>query len=189
MDTDEQLLKRIKAGDREGLAQIYLRYLPTEWRYIYAQLRGDDQACRDVVSETFLAAIHQLVDGNVSIASVGGWLTGVARHKVADHRRLVAKEIRTPQPDNSSDENDPAVEIEAKDTRWLVGQVMDQLDESDRVVLEWKYIDELSVREIAQRLNRSEKAIEAALYRARNAFRILFDNLCSPRGRRTEEIL
>ncbi len=37
--------------------------------------------------------------------------------------------------------------------------------------LEWKYIDGLSVREIAERLTLSEKAAESVLTRARESFR------------------
>jgi DNA-directed RNA polymerase specialized sigma24 family protein len=42
-------------------------------------------------------------------------------------------------------------------------------------VLEWKYLDALRVREIAERLGDSEKAIETVLYRARREFRRLFE--------------
>jgi DNA-directed RNA polymerase specialized sigma24 family protein len=43
--------------------------------------------------------------------------------------------------------------------------------------LEWKYIDGLSVREMADRLGRTEKAVESVLFRARAAFRTLFERI------------
>jgi RNA polymerase sigma-70 factor, ECF subfamily len=70
---------------------------------------------------------------------------------------------------------------------WLPGESIDLLEESElraevlcilesieveeRLVLEWMYLDEISVREIASRLGRSDKAIESVLFRARNSFR------------------
>ena len=45
------------------------------------------------------------------------------------------------------------------------------LDDLQRIAMEWKYIDGLTVREIAEQLGRAEKAIEGILYRARTAFR------------------
>jgi DNA-directed RNA polymerase specialized sigma24 family protein len=42
-------------------------------------------------------------------------------------------------------------------------------------MLEWKYLDGLRVREIAQRLGETEKAVETVLYRARIEFRRLFE--------------
>jgi RNA polymerase sigma factor (sigma-70 family) len=61
------------------------------------------------------------------------------------------------------------------ETREAVLSVLAQLPERQRTVLEWKYFDSLGVREIAQRLGDTEKAVEAVLYRARREFRRLFD--------------
>ena len=54
---------------------------------------------------------------------------------------------------------------------------MDRLDPMERVALEWKYLDGLSVREIAGRIARTEKAAEDILRRARAAFRSEFERL------------
>ena len=51
---------------------------------------------------------------------------------------------------------------------------MAQLVDEERLVLEWKYVDEMAVKEIAVRLGRTEKAVENLLYRARKSFRAAF---------------
>jgi hypothetical protein len=48
---------------------------------------------------------------------------------------------------------------------------MDDLPEPYRLVLEWKYVDRLSVQEIAVRMTLTEKAVESILFRARREFR------------------
>ncbi len=48
---------------------------------------------------------------------------------------------------------------------------MDELSDQQRMALEWKYVERLSVREIAERLDTSEKAAESILFRARKEFR------------------
>jgi RNA polymerase sigma factor (sigma-70 family) len=180
LDSDRQLLHRIKAGDRAALSVLYDRYLPSVWRYVYSQLQGDDQACRDVVSETFLAAIRNLTRGNAPVDSVGGWLIGIARHKLTDSRRLAMKQVDIAPLDVASVEHDPVTALEAADTRRVLGRVMEQMDAAERTVLEWKYIEELSVRDIARRLNRTCKVVEATLYRARNSFRALYEKAREP---------
>ena len=55
-------------------------------------------------------------------------------------------------------------------------QALDSLSERQRIVLEWKYLESLPVREMAERLGETEKAVEAVLYRARREFRRLFDS-------------
>jgi RNA polymerase sigma-70 factor (ECF subfamily) len=52
-----------------------------------------------------------------------------------------------------------------------VADVLDAMPLDQRQVLEWKYFDRCSVSEIAQRLGRTEKSVEAILYRARITFR------------------
>ena len=48
---------------------------------------------------------------------------------------------------------------------------MDGLPENYRLALEWKYIDKLSVKVIATRLDTTEKSAESILFRARQALR------------------
>jgi RNA polymerase sigma factor (sigma-70 family) len=69
----------------------------------------------------------------------------------------------------------PSAPLEVEETRSEVLRVLDELPDRQRVVLEWKYLDALRVREIAERLGDSEKAIETVLYRARREFRRLFE--------------
>ncbi|HUU09262.1 MAG TPA: sigma-70 family RNA polymerase sigma factor [Phycisphaerae bacterium] len=73
------------------------------------------------------------------------------------------------------DADGPAAPLEAAETRAQVAAVMDGLPDDQRQAMEWKYMDDLSVREIARRLGRTEKAAETVLYRARNAFREAFE--------------
>ena len=55
----------------------------------------------------------------------------------------------------------------------LVQRILDHLPVRYGRALEWKYLDEIPVREIAARLGLSEKAAESLLTRARAAFRTL----------------
>ena len=70
---------------------------------------------------------------------------------------------------------DPASPLETEETRACVAAILEHLADEERLALEWKYVDGLAVREIARRMGRSEKAVEAILYRARNAFRDAFE--------------
>ena len=65
--------------------------------------------------------------------------------------------------------------VEQRELASLVQRVLDHLPAHYGSVLEWKYLDELPVRDIASRLNLSEKAAESLLTRARAAFRDAVD--------------
>ena len=165
MPTDQELISRIFEGDSVAVAELYQRYAPVVWRYVLARMGRDTHAGQDVLSETFLAAIRALNSGAAG-ENVAGWLTGIARNKLADWHRQ--------RGEAASREAELASE-EATSPGSVVADVLEGMSPEERVVLEWKYLDRCTVREIAQRLGRTEKAVEALLYRARNAFRTAYE--------------
>jgi RNA polymerase sigma-70 factor (ECF subfamily) len=165
---DAELLRLVQTRDRAALETLYRRCLPSVWRYVYARIGGDPHAAEDVVSETFLAAVRSAATFEPESGTVTGWLIGIARHKLADRRRSAQLAERAAA---SHEPKEEAAPLEAVDAREQVLVTLERLDDEERQVLEWKYLDELSVAEIAQRLGRTEKAVEALLYRARRSFR------------------
>jgi len=67
--------------------------------------------------------------------------------------------------------------MDASETRRAVGEAMAGIDDMHRIALEWKYIEGLTVREMAGRLGCTEKAVEAILYRARAAFKAQYKRM------------
>lgn len=185
--TDADLIRAVQAGNETALQTLYERYLPSVWRYAFAQLAGHTSAAEDVVSETFLAAVRQVGRLKPEGGSLGGWLIGIARHKIGDIRRRRGR-VKTGVPAETvakeDGSHDPAASLETAETRAQVAAVMDALPDDQRLALEWKYLDALSVREIARRMGRTEKAAETLLYRARNAFREAFEH-AGARGTQT----
>lgn len=142
------------------MAELYGRYSPILWRYVYARVR-DEHASQDILSETFMAAIRSLNKG-VAAENILGWLIGIAKNKIADSFRR--------RKDSSELQTDPIMQGSPL-TSTAVADVLEGMPIDQRQVLEWKYFDRCSVCEIAQRTGRTEKSVEALLYRARITFR------------------
>jgi len=188
---DSELIRAAQARELWALEQVYYRYLPTVWRYVYWRTGGRRQATEDIVSETFLAAIRQLARLDPQGGSLAAWLTGIARHKLGDYRREQRRAGGSADSDQlvevmATSTLDTSQIVEAAETRKLVIEVMNQLPDEHRLVLEWKYLDRLAVAEIGGRLGRTPKAVESMLYRARRSFRSLFA-LARGQGRMTPE--
>ncbi len=175
---DGDLIRAIQGGDRESLTMLYRQHVRAVWRYVHAHLSWDDQATEDVVSETFLAAVRTVQTFDPQRGTASGWLLGIARNKLRDHFRKAGRAAGD-EPlaagaavDATSDGPDGGlITAEARDA---VIRTLNTLGDEERLALEWKYLESLSVREIAERLGRTEKAAEAILYRARVAFRRVY---------------
>jgi len=172
--TDADLIRGAQNGDRSALQTLYERYLPTVWRYAYAHGEGRRDAVEDVVSETFLALVRQIQTLHPKGGALGGWLITVARRKICDARRR-----RRAQPAGAAVAVvDSAMPVETSlEQREFVARVLDGMNEDERLALEWKYVEMLSVRKIAKRLGRTEKGVESLLFRARRSFRESVDRL------------
>lgn len=165
MLTDQELISRIREGNSDAVAELYQRYAPMIWRYVIARMQQDTHAGQDVMSETFLAAIRSLKNGSTT-ENFAAWLTGIAKHKIVDWFRKCEK--------TSAMVNEQATQ-EISSESIMVADVLDAMPDEERIILEWKYLDRCTVREIAERLGQTEKSVEAMLYRARNAFRTHYE--------------
>jgi RNA polymerase sigma-70 factor (ECF subfamily) len=192
--TDADLLCAARGGNAEAWRTLYQRYLPAVWRQAYA-LVDDVHTAEDVTSETMIALLQGIDRLETDAPKISGWLRAVVRCKVADHHRKHFR-FRNKLPlaasasEASTGDANPAEPLEIEETRAQVLQVLDGLSDRQRIVLEWKYLDALRVREIADRLGETEKAVETVLYRARREFRRLFesDGSCQRRAGLPREI-
>ncbi len=174
---DGDLIRAVQAGDRGSLTILYQRYVRGVWRYVHTHLSRDREATDDLVSETFLAAIRTIKTFDPQLGSVYGWLLGIARNKLRDHLRRAHRVVGDPTETNAvadAGSRGPDEGLITAETRDTVIRTLDTLDDDERLALEWKYVESLSVREIAERLGRTEKAVEAILYRARVSFRTIY---------------
>lgn len=177
--TDAELLRAARNHDAEAWKTLYARYLPLAWRYAYTQV-NDVHLAEDVVSETMLAFLKNIHQIESEAAHIAGWLRSVVRNKVADHHRQSFRiKDRLEKIGHAQGcecvSATPEVALETAETRTQVLGILEQMPPKQRLVLELKYSEGMRVRDIAERLNETEKGIEAALYRARREFRRCFE--------------
>jgi RNA polymerase sigma-70 factor (ECF subfamily) len=152
------------------LLAMYDRALPQVYGYLRVRV-GSDTIAEDITAETFLAAV-QAIERNAVPDLTVAWLIGVARHKLVDHWRRQAREARNlrlvPGEEAEPDGVDERFE------RARTHEVLEELGPHHRAALTLRYLDGLSVPEVANHLDRTVHATEALLVRARNAFRAAY---------------
>jgi RNA polymerase sigma-70 factor (ECF subfamily) len=131
-----------------------------------------DSIVQEIVQETFINCLQtiNLFKGQSSLLT---WMQSVLRHEIADYyRKLYAKRIIRTTP-----LADLLLEVDTRDaagTAEAVTAVLHQMLGKNRELLLRKYVDQLSVKEIAKQLGASNKAVESDLFRARQEFKALW---------------
>lgn len=173
MNTAE-LVDGLRNQDPLAAQRLHECLVPSIWRFVFFRVNQDTHLAEDIVAETVLALVSAAAAGN-SIENPGAWLRAVAQRRIHDHFRAAARVQhlvqQVQQQTDSVDRQDPVAKHDQKLQRESVRQAMDELSETYRLVLEWKYVDRLSVRVIAERLETTEKSVESILFRARGALR------------------
>lgn len=154
------------------LLALYDRALPEVFGYLLPRC-GSTSVAEDLASETFLAAVAAVRDRKVPKLTTA-WLVGVARHKLVDHWRGQERESRRLQ----AVANDTVTVDDPWDARLDSGrahEVLAELGAHHRAALTLRYLDGLTVPEVAACLDRTLHATEALLVRARRAFRHAYE--------------
>jgi RNA polymerase sigma-70 factor (ECF subfamily) len=162
------------------LLTIYDRALPQVYGYLLPRC-GSGPVAEDLTAETFLAAVSSIERGTVSEVTTA-WLVGIARHKLVDHWRRREREERKLQ----MVQNEPQLEDDPWEAQLEIAHardVLQRLGPHHRAALTLRYLDGLSVPEVAEALDRTVHATEALLVRARAAFRVAYEAIPAPEGK------
>jgi len=96
VDSDELLVRRTAAGDREAFAALYRRHHGSVYRFARL-MTGSAAAAEDVVQEVFLVLMKDAARYDGARASLGTYLFGIARRhtrrRLLRERRFVSMEI------------------------------------------------------------------------------------------------
>lgn len=175
--------RRLLRGDEREFRALFDAYFPRLYRFALVRLGGDADAANEVVQQTFCKAIERL-DTYRGEAALYTWFCQICRNTLIDFCRARKREWQFVRPMEDDAQLRAILEAVAappnlrpetqawqRDVRRLVQATVDALPAHYGNILEWKYVDGLSVDDIAQRLAIGPKAAESLLTRAREAFR------------------
>ncbi|TDB78642.1 sigma-70 family RNA polymerase sigma factor [Actinomadura sp. KC216] len=164
-----------------ALLDLYDTALPEVYGYLLPRC-GRRALAEDLTAETFLAAV-EAVRKEPPPALTVAWLVGVARHKLADHWRRVAREERSLQVLDGGAREATEDPWDERLDALLAREVLGTLSPQHKAALTLRYLDGLPVPQVAEHLGRTFQATEALLVRARAAFRNAYTDHCSPGNR------
>jgi RNA polymerase sigma-70 factor (ECF subfamily) len=177
---DLSLASRVAEGDPCALETLYARYADSLFAFVYHRLEGSRPDAEEVWQDTWAAALGSLPT-YCGRSRLFTWLCAIARRKIADRlrrrglRAATFSELSPSQLAALWDAGPLPDEILArKATRVRVVEALAMLRQEYRLALVARYADQRSVGEVAKLLDKTYKATESLLVRARTAFRAAF---------------
>ena len=155
--------------------KTYNQHVEKIYRFIFLKV-GSQEVAQDLTSEVFLKFWQKLNSKNSEVENPKAFLYQIAKNLVIDHyreknqARLVSVEKLTINDPNIDLEKDAYLTSEMRE----VQKALSNLKEDYQDVIIWYYLDELSISEIAEILQRSENAVRLMIHRA---LKILRKNL------------
>ena len=169
-DDDRRLIEAAQA-DPGRFAELYDRYVERVYAFVSRRTR-DRATAEDITSEVFqhaLAHLHQFEWRGVAF---GAWLFRIASNAITDRWRQDGRDSQQPPADvpDTSEHDD-------LERRLILFQLVERLPGVQRQVIQMRFGEDKSIREIAVALDRSEGAVKQLQLRA-------LENLRKGMGRR-----
>lgn len=163
IDTDMQTAEFVK---------LYHHTLDDVYRYASRLTGGDRVRTDELVQETYLSVMRRLRSGGPAIEPTLPYLIVACRSRFLDELRAERRR-RTREERAAATTPVAPIEVSRLD-RGDATTALATLPDDQRAALILRYVDDLTVADIANHLDRSVRATESLLVRARNALRTAF---------------
>jgi RNA polymerase sigma-70 factor (ECF subfamily) len=147
--------------DPRHFAELYELNFERVYAFIARRVR-DRAVAEDLTSTVFQRALENLPRFEWRGIPFAVWLLRIARNAVTDHWQRAAHEHGDPVPEATED----PIDLEQVERRARLFQFVDALPPDQRRVVVERFVEQHSIREIAQMLGRSEGAVKQLQFRA-----------------------
>jgi RNA polymerase sigma-70 factor (ECF subfamily) len=184
---DRELVRQLLRGHRRAFDQFFNDYFPRLYRFVLPRIEGDPAAAEDLCQHVLARAVRALASYRGE-AALFTWICQIARNELSrywerrKHEDSAVLHIEDDADVRAMLESVAAPESEQPESQRLRSEVariihvaLDHLPQHYANALELKYIDGLSVQEVAEHLAQTVTATQSVLARARNALRDMLE--------------
>jgi len=186
---DRKLVKKLLSGDEHAFEGFFEDNFARLYRFALVRLSDDPDAARDIAQIVLTRAIQKLHTYRAESA-LFTWLCAICRNEVSDwlsrqgrYRQHIVLTEDYPELQAAVDsfqapfEENPEAQYLRLEKLRLIQVALDKLPAKYGNVLEWKYVQGHSVREISTRLNMGQEATQSLIARAKRAFADVYTTL------------
>lgn len=169
------VVAQAQRGDREAFGYIFDTFHLQVYRYVLVRVRNEADA-EDIAAETFHATFRAIGRFRWRGVPFEAWLFRIARSKIIDHQRRLAR--RPPPSDIDAVPEaglplagDIEAEVVGRDEQQRVMALVPTLSQDQQDVIAMRFFAGLSVEETGAAMGRSAGAVKQLQFRAVSALR------------------
>jgi len=175
------ILHEVKKGDSQAFVWLYDQYSRQIFRFISIKINSLHDS-EDLASEVFFRFWKEVNSSDKKIANPRGFLYQIARNLVIDYYRkkpradLILSQNQEKIVENIADHKsrlDQKAVLESDLNQ--VKQAMNQVKPLYQDLIIWHYLDDFSIKEIAQILEKPENTVRVQLHRALKALKSVIE--------------
>ena len=160
--SDEELAKLTQGGDLRAFDELSQRYWQKIKRFLMCML--DHATASDVTQESLLRAYHKIHLFNPK-KSFAPWLFTIARRVALNERKRESKRRENTYRDHDVRSHEESAGNGLLQPLWeLASEVLNEISYQ---TMRLHYAEDLSIREIAQIIGKTETGVKVLLFRAR----------------------
>ena len=167
LDGEEKLIRQAVGGDSSAFGSLYDHYHPMIYRFVLVKV-GRREEAEDITHQVFLSAWQNVGGYKHRGHPFSSWLYQIARNQVIDHYRAKKSEVNIENIDPEYFAVPAAThfDISTKLQMEKVRQAMQSLKQDYQDVVIMRFIEDISLKETAAILKKTEGAIKLIQHRA-----------------------
>jgi RNA polymerase sigma-70 factor, ECF subfamily len=162
IEPDAHERQKIEAAQRDPnrFGELYESNFDRVYAFVARRVPSREEA-EDLTAEVFHQALASLAKFEWQGTPFAAWLLGIASHLIAHRWQRAAR-----QSEVSCDELESVGVREETERQAMFAQLVNRLPDDQRHVIRRRFLDQRSIRDIAQELGRSEGAVKQLQFRA-----------------------
>jgi RNA polymerase sigma-70 factor (ECF subfamily) len=158
-EADERLLIEAARRDPGRFAEVYENHFERVYAYV-ARRVGNQQEAEDITSEVFHQALANIGKFEWRGVPFAAWLLRIAANATADRWRQKAREQGNPEEEASEE-----FDFDAANESARLFAMVKELPIEQRLVVEMRFAEEKTIKEIAQTIGKTEGAVKQLQFR------------------------
>ena len=176
--SDRQLLEGLRRGSECHFNELYRRYFQRIYSFVYTRMRNHADA-EEVVQETF-TAVYRSFESYRGTSSLLSWIYGIAKNTLNNSLRRARSEVQrldalrpeVLRPPSAFGDCTPEEHLNLRRYAEAVGEQLESMSEWQCEIFVMRHLQNMSIKEISRRTDRSSDAVRSSLYRVK---RLLFE--------------